>query len=159
LIIRPWFVSLATAALVLIAVGTWRAMSPPAPVVVQARVTPWGWQRPGVIAGDVNRQAYLNRLADAAEEWFAKRPATASALADRLTELRRGCTTLILADHPPLTPADRQWLVQKCRGWATVIDGHLAALEAGKPTDQVETDADATVRKLSHALREKAKEA
>ena len=67
---QPWFVSLLTAAVVLLAVVLWKPTSAEA----------WGWNRPGVLAGDVPADVYLNRLADAAEEWFDKQPETPQTL-------------------------------------------------------------------------------
>jgi len=145
---RPWFVGLAMAASVLAAfvgfeVGRERTAGPVA----------WGWDRPGALPQDVPRDAYLARLADEAGEWFAKRPDDPSGLARRIVEFRRGCSTLILADHRPLSAEDRAWLVAKCRAWASRLDAHLAAVEAGKAPLAVRAEADETVRKLIAALR------
>ena len=59
----------------------------------------------------------------------------------------------LLLDPPPkLAPADRTWLEERCRKWATAIDGHLAALESGQDVLAVRTAADATINKLADAL-------
>jgi hypothetical protein len=148
---RPSFVCLATAASVLVGVFLFQQLSPPA-------APGWGWNRPGVLALDVPAQSYLNGLADAASDWFNKRPETPAALAGRLNEFRRGCSNLIFAEHRPLTPQDRQWLVNKCRNWAGKLDKHLGDLEAGQSLFRVRTEADDTVNKLIAALRSRAEE-
>ncbi|MEQ9408153.1 MAG: hypothetical protein RIK87_10530 [Fuerstiella sp.] len=102
--------------------------------------------------------AYLDSLADSAQEWFGKRPDTARAVATRIAQFRQGCSTLILADHAPLSAEDRTWLVGKCRARATKLDGHLAAVEAGQDAATVLTAADDTVNKLITALRGRAAE-
>jgi hypothetical protein len=100
--------------------------------------------------------AYLNRLADEGDEWFAKRPEDAASLAKRLNEMRQGCSTLILATHQPLKNEDRQWLVEKCRAWAKNFDQQLADLEQGKDPALVRSEIDTTVNRLVKALRERA---
>jgi hypothetical protein len=155
---RPWFVSLATAAALLLAFGLYTALVPPRP----AAETAWGWNRPGALAEDVPADVYLNRLADAAEDWFGKQPDEPVELAKRIEGFRAGCSVLIFAPHRPLSPADRQWLVEKCRAWAANLDDHLRALEALKAEDDpapVRAAADLTVRSLITRLRERAKEA
>jgi len=99
---------------------------------------------------------YLDRLADAAGEWFKKRPDDPNALARRIGEFRQGCSVLILSPHKPLAAQDRAWLVEKCRAWAAKLDAHLAALEGGASAAQVRDEADATINKLIAALRERA---
>ena len=69
-------------------------------------------------------------LPSAASDWFKKRPEEPAAVAKRITEFRQGCSMLILAKHAPLSPEDRQWLVERCRLWARKLDDHLVALEA-----------------------------
>lgn len=128
-----------------------------APGVVAA--TRWGWDRPGALPQDLPPAAYWNRLADAAEEWFSKRPGDPPALARRIAEFRQGCSTLILASHRPLQDGDRQWLVEKCRAWAAKLDKHLADVEAGTDPIRVRAEADATARRLVEALRERARSA
>jgi hypothetical protein len=107
---------------------------------------------------DVSADRYLNGLADAAEDWFKKRPEKPADLARRLNEFRQGCSTLILAPHQPLAAKDRQWLVDKCRAWAVKLDRHLTDVEAGKDVLQVRREADETVEKLIAALRTRAAE-
>lgn len=114
----------------------------------------WGFDRPGVLSAQMSPKEYLDSLADAAGDWFKKRPADSPALAKRLTEFRHGCDTLLAAEHPQLAAKDRDWLKERCGVWAGKIDGHLADLKAGTKTlEQVQTDADATINALVKALR------
>jgi hypothetical protein len=152
---RPWAVSLATAAAVLVAVGVWTGVKPAAP---QAQ-TAWGWDRPGALPQDADRKAYLEALADAAGDWFKKRPETAPDLARRIGQFRQGCSTLLLTEHVPLTELDRQWLKERCRLWAGKLDRQLADLEAGKAVAAVRAETDATVKQLAAALRQRAQAA
>ncbi len=122
----------------------------------QGAASGWGWSRPGALAGDLPPAVYLDRLADAAGEWFKKRPDDPIALARRIGEFRQGCSVLILSPHKPLAAQDRTWLVEKCRAWAARLDAHLAALEGGASAAQVRDEADATINKLIAALRERA---
>ncbi len=117
----------------------------------------WGWSRPGALPDDGSAPAYLNQLADAAEDWFKTRPAEPAALARRIGEFRRGCDVLIRAEHKPLPAVDRDWLVTKCHAWAGKLDAHLASVRAGEPPLKVRAEADQTVRQLIEALRQRAK--
>ncbi len=152
---RParWFVAgLATAAA--IAVGAffgWERIQGP-----QQVASGWGWSKPNAFPADVSRAEYLKTLADEAEEWRRKRPETPQALAQRISEFREGCSRVILADHKPLPPADRKWLVERCRVWAKKLDDQLADLEAGKPLATVRSQVDDVVDKLTKALRDRA---
>jgi hypothetical protein len=101
---------------------------------------------------------YFNQLANAAQEWSKKQPDDATGLARRLLEFRQGCSTLILAEHRPLSPEDRRWLVKNCQEWAQEIDHELTDLEAGKNPAEIRRRADATVRQLVDALQKKARE-
>lgn len=150
---RPWLVSLATAAGVLLMVHFWDAtINPPQ----QPTVATWGWDKPGALPQDVAADVYLNRLADAADQWFNKRPETRQALARRIIQFRQGCSTLILSEHKPLTPEDRQWLIEKCQAWAAKLDGQLTALEAGVNLSVVREASDETIQNLITALRKRA---
>lgn len=149
----------ATAAAVLLGVflGT-RLIRPETPRPEQPAFA-WGWSKPHVTANDVPAPAYLNRLAEAAAEWHAERPNDTTQLAKRLHELRANCTVLLLAEHQPLTDADRTWLRERCRAWATTFDQQLVALEAGTPPADVRTVLDTTIDKLTAALRQRATQA
>jgi hypothetical protein len=153
---RPvrWFVAgLATAAAVaVVAVVGWdRIPGPP-----QVAKTGWGWTKPDAFPVGVSREQYLKALADEAEEWRRKRPDTPQALAQRINEFRQGCSRLILAEHKPLPPADRKWLVERCQTWAKKLDAQLADLEAGKTTESVRAQVDDTVDRLVKALHDRA---
>jgi hypothetical protein len=164
---RAWVVSLATAAAVLLAVELPRWLFPPAepelpgpvkpgpaPVVV-AQAT-WGWDKPGALPQDGAARDYYLALVKAAEEWEKKRPQEAPDLAQRIGELRRGCSTLIFASHKPLPERERRWLVGRCRVWGTQIDRHLEELEAGTDPATVRDGADRTVRQIIAALSSRA---
>ena len=154
-----WVVGLAAAAAaVVLAVVVSRHFPPAVPPAPSAPAAfAWGWNRPGVVDSDGSAPAYLDRLADAADEWFADRPEGATATAERLNDYRRGCSLLLLAAHEPLAPADRQWLKDKCRKWAAKIDQELAEVEAGDAA-KGRDDADAMTHQLVTALRKKAQE-
>lgn len=162
---RPWVVSLATAAAVLVVVYSVPVLRPPAPppgtgavAVVPTPAAPegWGWGRTGAIVQEGGPAAYLNKLADAAGEWFNKRPEESAALAKRVGEMRQGCSALIFAAHQPLSDEDRRWLVGRCRGWAAQLDRQQEALEAGRPIAVVRAEADATVRQIVEVLKTRA---
>lgn len=127
--------------------------------LVSAPTPGWGWENPGALAVNLPPREYLNHLADAAQDWFKKRPGNPPDLARRIAQFRQGCSTLILAEHRALAPADRDWLRERCRAWATKLDGHLAAIEAGDDVTAVRTAADETVNKLIKAIRERAQSA
>lgn len=152
---QSWFASLATAAAVLLAfLGYQRFFPTPGVVPVE---TAWGWNKPGALRQDGPANAYLNRLADGAAEWFNEKPEQAAPLAKRIGELREGCSQLILAQHQPLSAADRLWLVDNCRRWGAQLDKQRDALEAGQDATQVREQTDATVRELVEALRKRAR--
>lgn len=92
----------------------------------------WGWSRPDALPQNLPPGAYLNHLADAAQDWFKKRPEDKAALARRIAEFRQGCSVLIQSGHRPLAATDRDWLVGKCRDWAAKLGTQLTALDAGK---------------------------
>ncbi len=119
---------------------------------------PWGWIRPGVLARPESESvaAYLNRLADAAHEWFDERPTTTAGLARRLGAFRTGCTRVIVADNGYLPPDHRKWLVDHCRNWASRLDEVIHDLEQRAPLDRVQADADAIINRLIDSLRTRA---
>jgi hypothetical protein len=129
----------------------------PRPVGPGAVASGWGWNRPDALPQDLSAPAYLEHLADGAQEWYKKRPDDQLALANRLREFRQGCTVLIASPHRPLAAADRTWLIEKCRAWAAKLDTHLADLDSGQSVGKVRSDADDTINKLITALRERAK--
>jgi hypothetical protein len=149
-------VSLATAAAVLFAVVlvTYRSGVKPSGGVVATSA--WGWNRSDALPPRVPRNEYLKHLADGAHEWFNTRPDNPLALARRLAEFRQGCSTLILSPHQPLPVEDRDWLLEKCRGWAGKFDGYLTAVESGAEPLKVRAEADETVNRLIETLRGRA---
>ena len=153
---RPAFVSLTTAAAVFIAVFAYERFAPVNPPAGGSSVA-WGWAKSGAIPQDVSREAYLNTLAEEADQWFKQRPGQPAALAQHINEFRQGCSALLLSEHKPLPAADKDWLLERCRVWAGKLDVQLAALESGQDALAVETATDEIVRKLSDALRARAK--
>lgn len=104
----------------------------------------------------LDRAAYLRELAKAAEAWTNKRPVTQETLARRIGEFRMGCSAILLATHGPLPESDRKWLRTRCQSWATALDRHLAAVEAGGQVDVIRAEVDATVVKIAAALQGRA---
>jgi hypothetical protein len=145
-----WAVVLAAAASILIGVIALRNRGPVAPGPA------WGWARPGALAADLPRDAYLARLADEAGEWFGGRPEVPIALPRRIIEFRQGCSTLIHADLTHLPAKDRDWLVGKCGEWAKKLDTLIVEVEAPGDPAKVQLEADEIVRKLIAALRDRA---
>jgi hypothetical protein len=118
----------------------------------------YGWNKPGVFDVALAKPAYLNHLADSANEWFDAKPTTAPQLATRMKEFRESCDKLIAAKHPQLPDADRDWLRERCGVWAKKIDASLAKLDADpSQLKAVNAEMDETVNKLITALRERAK--
>lgn len=111
------------------------------------------------LAPPANRSSYLEGLAQAAEAWSNKRPDTRRDLVRRLGEFRMGCSSLLIADHTPLPEADRDWLRDRCRSWASAIDRHLASAESEEEMLRVRDRVDATVVKVAEALRARAETA
>ena len=88
-----WTVAWAVAATVLAIALAMRQVPPHAGErVVLANA--WGWTRPGALPSHAERTEYLNRLADAAKEWFQSRPDRAEPLALRIGQFRQGCSLL-----------------------------------------------------------------
>lgn len=118
----------------------------------------YGWSKPGVFEVALAKPAYLNHLADRANEWFDAKPANAEQLARRMKQFRESCDKLIAAEHPQLSDADREWLKERCGVWAGKIDASLAKLNADpSQLKAVNAEMDETVNKLMSALRERAK--
>jgi hypothetical protein len=159
--LRRWGVGLAATAAAALFLAAFlipgRPGGRPQPAPPPATASGWGWNRPGALAEDLRPGAYLDHLADAAEEWFNQRPEGPVDLARRLGEFRQGCSVLILSPHKPLSAEDREWLVEKCRAWAAKLDTHLVSLEGGAEVPKVRDEADATIDKLIKALRDRAK--
>jgi hypothetical protein len=116
----------------------------------------WGWSKPGVLPRDVGPREYLLALASAAEEWSKRSPDSPDALARRLGEFRMGCSTILLADHPPLSAFERDWLLEHCRHWAEQIDELVTSLEQNRDVSQIRAEADSIVSRLAKAIRDRA---
>jgi hypothetical protein len=138
------------AAGLLVAVASWSFLRPGA-----VPGGAWGWNRSDVFAAAAP-DAYLDRLAGAAGEWSGADLDSEAALAARLRDLLAGCDRLIAAPHASLDDADRDWLVERCRAWRETIAGHADALAASHDVAAVRAAANATVEKLSAALRTRA---
>ena len=155
---KAWaIVSTAIAACLVVAV-VWQAIVPEQPTLPKAKIA-WGWARPGGLAADESSpKAYLNKLADNAEEWSAYRPGDSNGVATRIAEMRLGCAQLMHSNYGPLNPADKEWLLEHCREWAKALDRHQQALDAGAEAVTVRGQVDETVREIAATLREKAKQ-
>ncbi len=119
-------------------------------------IVAWGWSKPGAIEQALPADKYLNTLADEAQEWFNKQPETRQEVARRIFEFRQGCSTVMMAEHRPLKPADKAWLLERCRAWASKLDLQLAALEDGADPFTARAAVDDVANKLIIALRERA---
>lgn len=119
--------------------------------------TPTGVWPDSVIQHDVAAAPYFERLASSAKSWFHERPGTSAEVRSRLAFLRQRCSALIEADHSSLAPADREWLVERCRAWASKFDDQLANLDRGADPLLVRGAVDEDVRRLIDALRQRAK--
>jgi hypothetical protein len=153
---RPWVVSMGTAAAVLLVVLLYRHFEPTK--TRPPETTAWGWNKPGALPKGKLPAEYLATLADEADEWFAERPQGPAALAQRIGELRQGCAKLIFARHEALGSADRRWLVERCRDWAVELDRQLEGLEAGREPAHVQESVNEIVKRMSGALRNRAKQ-
>jgi len=136
------------AASVLVALGAWSLLRPAAP---------WGWNRADAFAAAAP-DVYLERLAAGAAEWSAAVPTTEPALATRLRAMLAGCERLLAAPHEPLAATDREWLRERCRAWREKFAGQIAALAQSHDVAAIRREADATVEKLTAALRARASE-
>jgi hypothetical protein len=114
------------------------------------------WERPGVFDVSLGGPAYLNHLADAADDWFRQDPHDSQELEGRIRGFRRGCDLLLAASHPQLSDADRAWLRERCQVWSEKLDQQLADLAKGEDWSKVRNAADETIQKLIDALRKRA---
>ena len=131
-------------------VAVWRGEELTAPL--------WGWNKPGVLTANLPAPAYLNNLADAAEQWFEQQPEDPVTLAKRITEFRLGCTRLIYAEEKPLSAEEKRWLDEQCRLWSESLDNALEAIDARPQPSQVRHNIDEMVRHVARALRTKAEQ-
>ncbi|MBX3421791.1 MAG: hypothetical protein KF752_09585 [Pirellulaceae bacterium] len=148
---RAWMWALAgLAAAMLLAVSLWRG---------RTAGDAWGFQRSGLLAADLPAADYLESLADAAEDWFNKRPDDAVSLAQRIASFERGCDELLIAKHPQLDDVTRAWLVERCQLWKSKLIAQRTELESGaSDVEQTIQAADQTIRTLQTALRDQAKQ-
>jgi hypothetical protein len=157
---HPAVVSLATAAALLVILYLIRdplARQFVGPAV-QQESPPWGWSKLGAAAPGISPADYLNHLAESAAEWSQERPEDPIALARRIGQMRMGCSSLILAEHTPLSEEDRTWLRDRCRAWAEMFDKALADLERGHEVPEVRSEMDSTVNNAVEALQERARQ-
>jgi hypothetical protein len=154
---KNWaIVSTGVAACLAVAIVFLGARGPADPPIPKAQIA-WGWGKPGGLAAvQSNPKDYLNKLAANAEEWSLDRPSDPVGVGTRVAELRIGCTRLMHSSYGPLSPVDKAWLLENCRAWAKVLDGHLQALDAGADPVAVRAEVDETVRAIAAALHEKA---
>ncbi len=149
---RPAILAMAAAAMILIAlIIGWQLNT-------AKSSSPWGWNRAEALADSGRPDLYLDQLAEAAEDWFKVRPEDRAGLTQRVEQFRAGCRQLIAAPHTALAPADRAWLVERCRAWMSKLEANLNSLEQGQEPLQVRDDVDKTVRKLIDTLHAKAAE-
>src|SRR5262249_5410956 len=116
----------------------------------------WGWAKPRPLPRDIGAGDYLDSLATGADEWFKRSPGDAAALAQRLCEFRAGCAVIMFGQHRPLSEIDREWLVNRCRGWAKRIDTLLESLDEGSDVPSVRREADSMATNLVKTLRARA---
>jgi hypothetical protein len=119
----------------------------------------WGWAGVSMPPQHVSRDDYLNRLAEAAEEWYRVEGEDPLSLSRRLGELRQGCSILLLSGHRPLTSEDQTWLVESCRSWSARCDGYLIALESGAEPRIIRGQIDRLIDEAASSLRKKARRA
>lgn len=143
-----WAGLLSAAAAVLLLV--WQPWSP--------RPQPWGFNHPGALAASDHPAEYLQQLANAGEEWFAKRPTDPRGLQIRLTSFVKGCDALLQAEHAVLSAADREFLLEQCRQCRDTLAGQLARLESSADLALLQAESDRAVRKLIDHLRQRAAE-
>ena len=156
--ISPWLVSLATAAVVLIAVTIYPGLRVSNPVADTRNPTPdthpaWGWQKAEELQKITQPADYYAHIADLADEWNKQDTSTAIALAQRITEFRQGCAKLQLMDHKTLNDNQRKELLAKCQKWAKKFDASLIELETTQNVAKVKDDMTATVTQLVKTLR------
>lgn len=155
---KTWaIVSTSVAACLALAVGLLVVRGPGESPIPKAQIA-WGWGKPSGLATDgSNAKNYLNKLADNAEEWSLHQPNDSAGVGIRIAELRIGCTRLMHSSYGPLTAAEKAWLLEQCRAWAKILDGHQQSLDGGMDPLAVRAEVDETVRAIAATLRDKAK--
>ncbi len=116
----------------------------------------WGWNRRGVLTANLAPDAFLEQLADAADEFSNRSHRSVVDLERDLVAFRRGCDALLAAPLNQLAANDRDWLQERCQVWSAKFDDQLDDLRRGsRPWQEIREDAGDTVRKLATALRER----
>jgi hypothetical protein len=156
---RIWAIaSTGVAACLVVLVGYLAFLGSNEPAVPKSQIA-WGWGKPTGLATDQSSaRDYLNKLAANVEEWSLHQSGDAAGVGARIAEFRTGCTRLMHSTYGPLTPADKEWLLEQCRAWATILDGHQQALDNGMDPLAVRAKVDETVRAIAATLRDKAKQ-
>lgn len=156
---RIWaIVSSGVAACLAVAIGLLVLRGPDEPPIPKSQIA-WGWGKPSGLAADQSKpKDYLNKLAANVEEWSLHQPSDATGVGTRIAEFRMGCTRLMHSPYGPLAQADKEWLLEHCREWAKLLDGHQQSLDKGADPLTVRAEVDETVRKMAASLREKAKQ-
>lgn len=114
----------------------------------------WGWLAPDAFTGETSREAYMMKVAQGADAWFAKRPTKPEDIRKRTEEFLAGCRRVIAAQHEPLRENDRKWLRMKCRDWYQDIGAELRALDQGsKDTMIVRANIDKIARRMAEVIR------
>ncbi|QEL19203.1 hypothetical protein [Limnoglobus roseus] len=70
------------------------------------------------------------------------------ALARRLSELRQGCSVLLLSEHRQLQEGQRNWLHKEYLRWADEIDKAVRELESGGNPSDTRSRIDGQMREL-----------
>lgn len=146
-----WLAGIAAVAALMI--GVWLGFGQPKP---QAE---WGWNRPDLFSQADTRGDYLRAVASGAEDWQKLPNLTREEYLLNLSRMRDGCSRLINAPHEPLPPADREWLVAKCKVWRDKFDEQSNEVRNLKPWEAARDKTDATVAALITALRNRAADA
>ena len=150
---RTWWryaaVSLAAAAAVLLPVMLFNGDAP------TPKPTGWGFAKVAQLPRNANSKTVYTELAQLADEWNKKPTPDRHALARRLTEFRLGCSDLIAADLP-LSESETDWVKDRCREWAALIDAHLRDLDATGDVGRVRADSTATASNIARELRTRA---
>jgi hypothetical protein len=159
---KAWaFTSTAVAACLAVTVGVMVVRSLLQEEKVRKADVAWGWGKPNGLALDQDRpRDYLNQLAKNVEEWNDYKPDGPTAVALRLAEFRVGCSKLMHSSYGPLKPADKDWLLAKCREWGERLDAHQQDLDrrGDRESALVRAEVDKTVELIANTLRQKAKE-
>ena len=140
----------ALAAGLLLAIGVWQVMS---------LGDGWGLARVAALSPDLDDAEYLAELADLADQWGNKVPATEAALVDRLKQFRAGCSALQNSPMSQLANSDRLWLKERCQKWTDRIDVLIGEVDSGSKTfgDGLQ-DANQIAGDMQSALRAKSRE-